>query len=63
MLDRLAVDSVSITRIESGGGYQKFQEQIFSIVRVEVSQLQVTDNHIHKAPLFSMLVGTVQPQR
>lgn len=53
-LDSVAVDSVYITRIEGGGGYQKFGEQIFSIVRVEVSHLQVIDNHIHKASLLSM---------
>ena len=50
-----AVDIVYIKRIESGGGYQKSEEQISSIVRVEVSHLQVIDNNIHKTPLLSML--------
>jgi len=61
-LDTSAVDSVYIPRNESGGGYQKSEEHISSIVRVEVSHLQVTDNRIHKPPLTFHAWLSVTPQ-
>jgi len=46
-----------MTRIVGGGGYQKFEEWIFSIVRVEVSHLQVIEKIIFiKPPYFPCLV-------